>query len=181
MKAFRDTKIWATSSLKHVCIHKQDLHLAQQGISNQSRARQVQFGRNKNITHDLALASREWITVLIILIQVSQINQNKLPTFIFQSIFISSNSKCQGLKAYHALFSNEAKPMPKDNQKLKTLVSVMHSLAQVLTSAKWAIPKARSVWQAIPPGSFPSISRTVQAILSDLDHFKYELLNEKPH
>jgi len=37
------------------------------------------------------------------------------------------------------------------------------------------------VRQAIPPGSFQSISRTVQAILSDLDHFKYELLNEKLH
>ena len=41
--------------------------------------------------------------------------------------------------------------------------------------------KARSVRQAIPPGSFQSISRTVQAILSDLDHFKYELLNEEAH
>ena len=181
MKAFRDTKIWATSSLKHVCIHKLDLHLAQQGISNQFRARQVQFRRNKSITHDLALTSREWKAVLLILIHVSQISQNKLPTFIFQSIFISSNSTCQGLKACHALLSNEAKPMPKDNQKLKALVSVMHSLARVLTSAKWAVPKARSVRQAIPPGSFQSISWTVQAILSDLDHFKYELLNEKAH
>ena len=69
----------------------------------------------------------------------------------------------------------------KDNQKFKALISVMHSLARVLTSAKWAVPKARSVRQAIPPGSFQSISRIVQAILSDLDHFKYELLNKKPH
>ena len=83
MKAFRDTKICATSSLKHVCIYKQDLHLAQKGISNQSRARQVQFRRNKSITHDLALTSREWKAVL--LIQVSQTSQNKFPTFIFQS------------------------------------------------------------------------------------------------
>ena len=52
--------IWTTSSHKHVCIHKQDLHLAQQGISNQFRARQVQFRRNKSITHDLALTSRKW-------------------------------------------------------------------------------------------------------------------------
>ena len=72
MKAFRDTKIWATSSLKHVCIHKQDLHLAQQGISNQCRASQVQFRRNKSITHDLALTSRKWKAVLLKLIQVSQ-------------------------------------------------------------------------------------------------------------
>ena len=69
----------------------------------------------------------------------------------------------------------EAKPMPKDNQKLKALVSVMHSLARVLT----AVPKARSVRQAIPPGSFQSISRIVQAILYDLDHFKCELLNRR--
>ena len=69
--------------------------------------------------------------------------------------------------------------MPKDNPKLKALVSVMHSLARVLTSAKSAVPKARSVRQAIPPGSFQTISRIVKAILSDLDHFKYELLNEK--
>ena len=41
-----------------------------------------------------------------------------------------------GLKACHASLSNEAKPMPKDNQKLKALVSVMHSLARVLTNAK---------------------------------------------
>ena len=39
--------------------------------------------------------------------------------------------------------------MPKDNQKLKALVSVMHSLTRVLTSAKWAVPKARSVRQCI--------------------------------
>ena len=52
-------KDMSTTSHKHVCIHKQDLHLAQQGISNQSRARQVQFRRNKSITLDLALASRE--------------------------------------------------------------------------------------------------------------------------
>src|SRR6185369_4422322 len=109
--------ISATSSHKHVCIHKQDLHLAQQGISNQSRARQVQFMRNKSITHDLALTSRKWKAVLLKLIQVSPTSQNKLPTFIFQSNFISINAKCQGLKSCHALLSNEAKPMPKDNQK----------------------------------------------------------------
>ena len=71
--------------------------------------------------------------------------------------------------------------MPKDNQKLKALVSVMHSLTRVLTSAKRAVPKAQSVRQAIPTGSFQSISRTVQAILSDLDHLKCELLNERLH
>ena len=113
--------IWATSSHKHVCNHKQDLHLAQQGISNQSRARQVRFRRNKSITHDLALTSREWEAVLLNLIQVNQTSQNKLPTFTFQSIFISSNSKCQGLKACYALLSNEVKPMP------KTIKSLRHS------------------------------------------------------
>src|SRR6185312_91463 len=92
-------------------------------------------------------------------------NQPKQVANIHFSIkFISINSKYQGLKACHVLLSNEAKLMPKDNQKLKALVSVMHSLARVLTSAKSAVPKARSVRQAIPPGSFQSISRTVQAI-----------------
>ena len=98
MKAFRDTKIWATSSLKHVCIHKLDLHLAQQGISNQSRARQVQFRRNKSITHDLALTSREWKAVLLKLIQVSQNSQNKLPTFIFQSNLSQAILNARGWK-----------------------------------------------------------------------------------
>ena len=51
---------------------RQDLHLAQHGISNQSRAMQVQFGRNKSIAHELALTSRECKPVLIKLIQVSQ-------------------------------------------------------------------------------------------------------------
>ena len=32
--------------------------------------------------------------------------------------------------------------------------------------------------QVIPPGSFHSISSTIQAILSILDHVKYELLNQ---
>ena len=64
-------------------------------------------------------------------------NQPKQVANIHFSIkFIAIHSKCQGLKACHALLSNKAKPMPKDNQKLKTLVSVMHSLARVLTSAK---------------------------------------------
>jgi len=75
-----------------VCIHKLDLHLAQQGISNQSRARQVQFRRNKSITHDLALTSRKWKAVLLKLIQVSQTSQNKFPTFIFSIKFIAINS-----------------------------------------------------------------------------------------
>ena len=90
--------IWATSSLKHVCIHKQDLHLAQHGISNQSRARQVQFRRNKSITQDLALTSREWKAMLIKLIQVSQSSQNKLPTFIFQSNLSQANLNARGWK-----------------------------------------------------------------------------------
>ena len=104
-----------------MCIHKQDLHLAQQGISNQSRARQVQFKRNKSITHDLELTSREWKAVLIILIQVSQNSQRQVVHIHFSTKFLSSNFECQGLKACHALLSNEAKPMP------KTIRSLRHS------------------------------------------------------
>ena len=86
-----------------------------------------------------------------------------------------------GVESLSCFTSQRGQAYANDNQKLKAHVSVMHSLARVLTSAKWAIPKARSVRQAIPPGSFQSISRTIQVILSDLDYFKYELLNEKPH
>ena len=173
--------IWATSSHKHMCIHKQDLHLAQHGISNQSRARQVQFRRNKSITHDLVLTSRKWKAVLLKLIQVSQTSQNKLRTFIFQSNLYQAIFNARDWKLVMLYIATRPSLCQKDNQKLKALVSVMHSLARVLTSAKWAVPKARSVRQAIPSGSFQTISRTVQAILSNLDHFKYELLNKKPH
>ena len=58
-KNIQGYKDMSTTSHKHVCIHKQDLYLAQHGILNQSRARQVQFRRNKSITLDLALASKE--------------------------------------------------------------------------------------------------------------------------
>ena len=81
-----------------MCIHKLDLHLAQQGISNQSRARQVQFRRSKSITHDLALTSRERKAVLLILIQVSQISQNKLPTFIFNQFLYQAILRARGCK-----------------------------------------------------------------------------------
>ena len=118
MKAFRNTMIWATTSHKHVCIHKQDLHLAQQDISNQSRARQVQFMRNKSITQDLALTSREWKVVLIILIQVSQTSQNMLRTFIFQLNLYQAILNARGWKLVNC---NEAKPMP------KTIRSLRHS------------------------------------------------------
>ena len=86
-----------------------------------------------------------------------------------------------GVESLSCFTEQRGQAYAKDSQKLKALVLVMHSLARVLTSAKWAVPKARSVRQAIPPGSFQSISWTVQAILSNLYHFKYELLNEKPH
>ena len=114
-------KIWATSSLKHVCIHKLDLHLAQQGISNQSRARQVQFRRNKSITHDLALTSRNWKAVLLKLIQVSQTNQNKLPTFIFQSNLSQANFNARGWKLVKLHL--ETRP----NLCQKTIRSLKHS------------------------------------------------------
>ena len=119
MKAFRDTMIWATSSHKHVCIHKQDLHLAQQGIWNQSRAMQVQFRRKKSITHDLALTNREWKAVLLILIQVSQTQPKACcKTFIFQSNYINQ-FLMPGVETCHALLSNEAKPMSKTIRSLK--------------------------------------------------------------
>ena len=173
--------IWATSSHNHVCIHKQDLHLSQQGISNQSRARQVQFGRNKSITHDLALTSREWKAVLLKLIQVSQNSQNKLPTFIFQSNLSQAILNARGWKLVMLYLATRPSLCQKTIRSLKHSFQSCTALPGFSQSAKWAVPKARSVRQAIPPGSFQSISRIVQAILSGLDHFKYELLNEKPH
>ena len=141
MKAFRDTRIWATSSHKHVCIQKQDLHLAQQGISNQSRARQVQFRRNKSITHDLALTSREWKIVLIKLIQVSQ-SQSKHIVNIHSVIKSYQAIKCQGLKACHALLSNETKPMPKAIRSLRhsfQSCTALPGFSQVQSEPSWKL------------------------------------------
>src|SRR6185503_17829392 len=109
-------------------------------------------------------------------------NQPKqVPNIHFSIKFISCNSQCQGLKACHALLSNEAKPMPKDNQKLKALVSVMHSLARVLTSAKVSRPESSISATSNPTWIFSIHFMNSSSNFIRLNHFKYELLNEKAH
>ena len=50
-------------------LHKQELNLAQQGISIKSRASKFSSVKDKSITHDLATASRRKKAVLTKLIQ----------------------------------------------------------------------------------------------------------------
>ena len=67
-------------------LHKQELNLAQQGISIKSRASKFSSAKNKSITHDLATASRRKKAVLAKLIH----GDPKQPTYFIMNQFCIS-------------------------------------------------------------------------------------------
>ena len=68
-------------------LHKQELNLAQQGISIKSRANKFSSAKNKSITHDLATTSRRKKSVLVKLIQ----GDPKQPIYFIMIQFCISN------------------------------------------------------------------------------------------
>ena len=68
-------------------LHKQELNLAQQGISIKSGASKFSSAKIKSITHDLAIASRRKKAVLVKLIQ----GDTKQPIYFIMIQFCISN------------------------------------------------------------------------------------------
>ena len=71
--------------------------------------------------------------------------------------------------------------MPKNNQKLKALVSVMHSLARFSQVQSEPSRKLDQCDKQSHLDLFNPFHEQFKQFLSDLDHSKYELLNEKAH
>ena len=69
--------------------------------------------------------------------------------------------------------------MPKDNQKLKALVSVMHSLAGFSQVQSEPSRKLDQCDKQSHLDLFNPFQEQFKQFLSDLDHFKCELLNRR--
>ena len=86
-----------------------------------------------------------------------------------------------GLRACHALLSNEAKPMPKAIRSLKhsfQSCTALPGFSQVQSEPSRKLDQCDKQSHL---DLFNPFHEQFKQFLSDLDHFKYELLNEKAH